>query len=226
MVSFPLIMVHARGNINFRENSIEFIKYSNNLKPDIIELDIRKSKDNVIFCLHGSIILGQIYNYFSKYRYFHKINKNGKINTLSELLSNIDYNPILYLDLKQSNITFLDIDMILSKFKFKKIYIAAYSLPYLENLMKNTNNNYKYSLQIPLFRINKFLKDKKIVTMVKVWRWDINKIKLLREKGYEVKLSSWFYFFNEFIKKSVKVHSFYVCISDVDKCRKLLNSRI
>ena len=46
----PLVMAHAGGLSHGRENSKEAVKSSLKFNPDIIEIDARKSKDNVLFC--------------------------------------------------------------------------------------------------------------------------------------------------------------------------------
>lgn len=48
-----LVMAHGHSSAQGRENSLDFVKNSLIYKPDIIELDLRKSADGVLFCFHG-----------------------------------------------------------------------------------------------------------------------------------------------------------------------------
>ena len=54
----PLIMAHR---INTRE------AYKKSASADIIEIDVRKSRDSVLFCFHGGIPFGLISAYFLRF---------------------------------------------------------------------------------------------------------------------------------------------------------------
>lgn len=56
--NLPLIMAH-RGSVGKgRENSIAAIREALTFSADIIEVDVRMSRNGVVYCHHGSIPFG------------------------------------------------------------------------------------------------------------------------------------------------------------------------
>jgi len=226
-MNYPLIMAHAGGDVCAKENSVEAIEISNKHKPDIIELDVRKSKDGVLYCYHGYgfLFFNFLTSFFLRFRKFNIIKRKKRIFTLKEVLSATNYNPILYFDIKESNISSKDIENVLNGFVFNEIYIASFKLGYLIDFKRKAEINFKYAYQLPVFFINRFLnKYKNNINMIKVWRWDIHKVPDIRRKGYEVKLFSKLYSFKKFISDSIKIKSFYICHGDVVKMKEIINS--
>ncbi|MEK6917750.1 MAG: glycerophosphodiester phosphodiesterase family protein [Nanoarchaeota archaeon] len=219
----PLIMAHAGGDKYFQENSLKAINQSNKLKPDIIELDVRKSKDNVLFCHHGKILLGLLKAYFSSYRKFDDIKKGKTIFTLEKILSEIKNNPIMYLDIKDKRINAKDIENVFRKAKFSRVYIASYSKKYLVNLKNVLGKKYLYAYQHPIFFIKSFIKRYKgKINMVKIFRWEKKYFKELKKQGFQPKLYYSFYSKKRYIEDSIKLKSLYICTGDTKKTRELM----
>jgi glycerophosphoryl diester phosphodiesterase len=72
----PLIMAHKGGTAYGRENSLQAIRRSIEIMPDIIvEVDVRKSRDGVLYCHHGSEPFGIIAASFFSLLSFAQIQK-------------------------------------------------------------------------------------------------------------------------------------------------------
>ncbi len=181
-----IILAH-RGYFNsdsrkhYKESSKEVCQISS--KKDyisIVELDIRKSKDGILWCYHGNVIEYCIGLKFS--RNFNFIKEKYKVNTLLELLEVIDSNKIILLDLKNTSITKQDILNVFKNKKFKEVIFGNKSTSFLErfnempkefvklmngnifspfyNPEKLKNKGYKYFEVLFPFQINKRLIEK------------------------------------------------------------------
>lgn len=131
-----LIFAHRGGGKGLFENRLETIKKSlKNTQIDGIELDVRKTKDNILVLHHnrGVDINGKNY-WIDKVLY--KEIRHLNIPTLEEVLplfNKKNNQKILNLDIKEKNIA-KEIVLILKKNRYtKKIYFDS---PYLETLFQ------------------------------------------------------------------------------------------
>ncbi|MSU44997.1 hypothetical protein EXS45_02345 [Candidatus Nomurabacteria bacterium] len=107
----------------YRENSKEVCQISS--KKDyisIIELDVRKSKDGILYCYHGSFF--EYYFSLRTLRSFSDIEKKYGIDSLAEILKVITQDKILLLDIKDKSITKADILEVLEGKKFKEVVLG------------------------------------------------------------------------------------------------------
>ena len=112
-----LVCAHRATNKNFPENSISAINASIALGVDIIELDVRTTKDDSLVIMHdhdidrttngSGYVASMTYKDLQKYHLLHRdILTNEKIPTLRQVLSEISgKDVILNLDLKDIDIT-------------------------------------------------------------------------------------------------------------------------
>ena len=149
----------------YKENSIEACRESSEKDYiDIIELDLRKSKDGILYCYHGTAIQ---YNLTLKLsRNFPNIEVNYKVDRLDDILDIIPKHKVVFLDIKDTSITKEEILKSFKKRDFKEIMIGNKSVSYLSkfnglpkefvkiingnifcnfyNLSKLKNNGYRY----------------------------------------------------------------------------------
>src|SRR3989344_5455848 len=117
----PLIMAHAGGLSHGRENSVDAVLNSSKYVPDIVEIDVRKTKDNALLCYHGSIPFGLALAQFFCFLTESTIRRLiGQVNTLSDIIESVSVNSILYLDIKDSKINSEDISSVLKMSRKKK----------------------------------------------------------------------------------------------------------
>ena len=165
----------------YRENSIDVCKIAT-IKDyiGIIELDVRKSKDGVLYCYHGTLL--QYWFGFIFSQKFSDIKKKYGVDSLEEILEVITEDKTIFLDLKSKSITKEDILNALNGKKFKEIILAntgLSSVSFLErfsnmpekfvkamngnifcnfyDLKKLKEKNYKYFEVVFPFQINKKL---------------------------------------------------------------------
>jgi hypothetical protein len=162
----------------YRENSKDVCKVSTQKDyVAIIELDVRKSKDGILYCYHGGLI--DYYFYLKIPRKFADIKKKYQVDTLEEVLKVITEDKIICLDLKNSSITKEDILNALKGKKFKEVVIGdtSASVSFMDrfsnmpqgfvkvmnghifcnffDLQKLKDKNYKYFQVVFPFQVNR-----------------------------------------------------------------------
>jgi len=115
----------------YRENSKEVCSISNTKDYiSIIELDVRKSKDGILYCYHGTFFEYCFGLRFS--RFFSDIEKKYHVDSLDDILGVIGESKTFFLDIKDTNITKEDILKSFDGKKFKKIILANKSVSFLD----------------------------------------------------------------------------------------------
>lgn len=116
---------------DYRENSKEVCAISG--KKDYIshiELDVRKSKDGILYCYHGS--LWEYYFSLRIDRNFSYLKSKYHVDALDEILDVIDKNKIIVFDIKSRSITKEELLEAIGGKKFKDIVIGSNSLSLLK----------------------------------------------------------------------------------------------
>ncbi len=112
---------------NYRENSKEVCEISTNKDYiGIIEVDVRKSKDGILYCYHGTLF--QYWILLKFFRNFPAVKSRFKVNSLEEILNVITDDKIIVLDIKSISITKADILTALKGKKFKEIILGNTSM--------------------------------------------------------------------------------------------------
>lgn len=88
----------------------------------IIELDVRKSKDGILYCYHGTLL--QYWFWFIFSRKFPDVKKKYSVDSLEEILDVITEDKTVFLDLKSKSITREDILNALKDKKFTEIILG------------------------------------------------------------------------------------------------------
>lgn len=176
------IIAH-RGNDNIhKENSLEAIINSLNKKyVDGVELDIRLTKDKKLIVCHDPFYNGYYINHTNAL----KLQRLG-LNTLEEILSNVNNNKIIMIEVKTNDKEIKKITKTLIKILKKynlNYYICSFNYKFL-NYFK-TFSNHKLGLIISLkintqylnnnfdFNSINYLYNKKIPSK-ETFRWTIN----------------------------------------------------
>lgn len=154
-----LIAHRGLTNDNIRENTLLAFKNALNNNYDGIELDIRKTKDNIIVVLHDKYInrtsngMGNInkltYKEVLKYNFGTKNNK-CKIPTLKEVINNTN-NTNIFIELKE-NINKEELDNILKLNTSNKYYIMSFNKKYIDNII-----DLKYNLGLINYVFNSMI---------------------------------------------------------------------
>lgn len=147
------IMAHRAGS-RLRPNSREAVQDVLALKPDIIELDVRLSKDNIPVCYHGNLL--ETFGFYSStnYRSAQELSQRG-IPMLSELANIIRGKVDVFLDIKdyriQRNQIFESFDNVMPNI----LHIGARNLDYFrrfgdkpENVLFCRNFGFRFMPQL------------------------------------------------------------------------------
>lgn len=128
-------MAHAGGMAHGRENSIEAVRKSLEYGADIIELDVRKSRDGIIFCYHGFGMFVFYLAFLLRFVRFSTVKRFIEVSTLEEILSAIDRDCVVYLDVKDSNTDPRALFDLCSRFDFS-FWVGGLRLKFLERASK------------------------------------------------------------------------------------------
>lgn len=148
-------IAHRGNNVNKCENNLECLKQVLNYDYIYgIEVDIRQTKDLKLVLSHNSYIRRDLNFYNINKLTLKELKKNiykikdeyFKISTLKELLSSINTNKIILLDIKDK-IKINNLYNTIKKYKYLNIYICSFNYE-LVSLLKKTYPNLKVGLII------------------------------------------------------------------------------
>ena len=154
-----LIAHRGLTNENIKENTLKAFKNAINNNYNGIELEIRKTKDNVIVVIHDKYInrtsdgIGNInnltYKNVLKYNFGTKKNKS-KIPTLKEVIKCIN-NTNIFIELKEK-INKEELENILKLNNSNKYYLMSFNKEYIDDLV-----GIKYNLGLINYVFNSFI---------------------------------------------------------------------
>lgn len=115
----------------YRENSMEVCRIASGKDYiKVIELDVRKSKDGVLYCYHGNF--WQYIFALKSPTDFRTLQKRYKVDTLKDILSVISEEKAVALDIKDTKVTRQDILDACAGKKFREVIIGNKSVNYLK----------------------------------------------------------------------------------------------
>jgi hypothetical protein len=156
---------------NYRENSVDVCRVSTTKDYiGMIELDIRKSKDGVLYCYHGSFFE---YYFFLRFpKNFSYIKNKYNVDTLEEVLEVISNDKIIVLDIKDKSIIKKDILEAFQNKKFRDVVFGNSSVSFLESFGEVSKFMWG-NLFCSFYNLSK-LKQKNFKYFDVVFPWQIN----------------------------------------------------
>jgi len=196
----------------YRENSKEVCELATKKDyVDIIELDVRKSKDGIIYCYHGNWFF---YNISSKFpKDFSTLKQKYNVDSLKDVLSVIIEDKIIFLDIKDTNVTREDILSCFKNKKLKKIILGNKSPSYLKRFYSMPNNFVKIfngNIFCKFYNLKKLKKDNfRYFEVVFPFQISNDIIKKTRDNSPEFRCASLFFknkksYFKKINKYNVK----------------------
>ncbi len=191
----PLTMAHKGGTAYGTENAAETIRRALTHKPDIIEVDVHKSRDKILYCYHGSIPFGVIEASFAGIFTFARIQKLvGHRNTLAEIIDVIPDDVLLYLDIKDSAVSARDLKPLIEG--RKNIWLAPFgTIGQLKRLRRGLGPDYGYALNrwvlFPRHAARR-LRGHADLMQFFFWSWNWKTVSRIEEDGIMCHLSEWF----------------------------------
>ncbi len=177
--SEPIIVAHAGGIGKGIENNCESILRILPFHPDAIEIDVRRSKDGILFCRHGSIPFEIAFWQLSPYLRFACIKKwFPEINTLEEVVKVLPEDIILLLDIKDVRITGNDI----LPYKKSLSCIIGYKISHIKELRKVLGDDVAYVLAPKLLINRNISKTQGIADVITTLFWQ-HSSKLIANAG-------------------------------------------
>ena len=193
----PLIMAHKGGTAYGRENAAETVRraLAHKHKPDIIEVDVRKSRDGVLYCHHGSIPFGVFFATFFGLFSFRTITRLvGPRDTLADVLAAIPEGTLVYLDLKDPWITAADLAPLL--INRTGVWIAPFWNPrWLMRLRAELGEAHAYAFNRPVFfprRVAKKLEGQADLIQFFRWGWSRRIIDAIEGNDIACHMIEWF----------------------------------
>ena len=166
-------MVHAGGRAHGRENSKEAVLDSIEFNPDLIELDIRRSKDDVLYCYHGFPAVPMFFlAHFFKYFSFATIRRWLHVNTLEEILSAVKKPSAFYLDIKNDHLA-RHLDNLCVQFPQHNFWLASYDPERIRRWKQSLNGRYVYVYNFSFWNFKKGLERAKEIKLdaFKLFPW-------------------------------------------------------
>ena len=182
----------------YRENSKEVCAISTTKDYiHVIELDVRKSKDGILYCYHGNFL--QYYFFLKIPQNFSDIQKKYGVDSLEEILKVITEDKTIVLDLKSKSITKEDILNTLKGRKFKKIILgntsgSASFLDSFDNMPENFVKVMNGNIFCKFYNLEK-LRDKNYKWFEVVFPFQVSRkiIKSVEENGMEFRCAGLFF---------------------------------
>lgn len=198
--NLPLTMAHSSGWLQGRENSIEGLQAALSFNADIIEIDVRKSRDGVLYCHHGLIPFGVFAAQFFRFINFKTIKQLvGERETLADMLAIIPEHVDIYLDVKSRRISAEDLKPHVSI--KNTVWVSAYRIWQLKKLRKGLGEDFIYAYNRPFILkttdIPRLVGVADIVHLLK-WQWKQKTIDEIESKGIACRLAHWFLTFKEY----------------------------
>lgn len=194
--TLPLIMAHKGGTAYGRENSLETIRKALEIMPDvIIEVDVRKSRDGVLYCHHGSVPFGVAAAAFFGYLSFAQIQKLiGQRDMLSAIFKAIPETAIIYLDIKDRSVTAEDLKQVIGA--HRRVWIAPLTTAkHLKELRSVLGEEYAYAYNRPVLfprRMMRKLGSQTDFLQSFWWNWNKDIVAEIEGHGAVYHLCQWF----------------------------------
>lgn len=221
-------MAHAAGMAHGPENSLKAALQSIKYGTDIIELDVRKSSDGILFAYHGfgalKFLAAAIFIGFLPFKL---IEKWLEVDTIDKIIKGIKTKTILYLDLKDSKINWRDIkkvsqdskhDFWIASTSIKQLAKLSVVLPKKYTLVHNTGFlNFKKGIAI----IKKLKID---IKQVFPWQFTKSKIGMLKKAGIRFNVCNAIMSQKQQKRAVKEFGSEFLCYNDVKKRDEFVNS--
>jgi hypothetical protein len=191
----PLVMAHAGGSAHGRENAVETIRKALTFRPDVVEVDVRKSRDGVLYCHHGSEPWGTIAATFFGIFTFAQIQwLVGQRDTLKAVLATVPSDTLVYLDLKDRWINADDLRPLIDG--RKGIWIAPFgSVNWLRRLRAGLGESYAYSFNrpviFPIYLATRLAGQADMIQFC-VWSWNTETLSEIEDGGTACHMVEWF----------------------------------
>ncbi|MBV9349856.1 MAG: hypothetical protein JO026_03825 [Patescibacteria group bacterium] len=192
----PLVMAHRGGSAQGKENALSTVRNALAIYPEaMIELDVRKSRDGVLYCYHGAepfgVIAATFFGLFS-FSFIERI--SGKHSTLKSMFDAIPDSVIFYLDLKDTSITADDLRPLVSG--RRNIWIAPFwGVAQLKALREGLGDGFAYSLNhMAFFPRHTARALRGYADLIQLWRWNWNQktVSEIENEGIICHLVHWF----------------------------------
>ena len=216
-------MAHRAGSRD-RPNTREAVEQVLKLKPNIIELDLRLSKDDQLVCYHGNLL--EVLGFYSSTRFktAEQLSKKG-IPRFSTLLPLITDSCDVFLDIKDYNIEPNQIFNAFAGVKWQRVYIGAKNAKYFQKFKSKPENFnfcsiYSFGFEGELKKLKKMGVD-----IIDLLPWMMTKKRADRIHNLNMNFSLSSLFEPElYLKKAVVLGAKWVSVYDVLFYRKLLAS--
>lgn len=119
-----LLMAHrCWEELWYWDNSIKSIEESLKNNFDIIEVDVRKSKDWILYCYHWNFLEVILYKFLLQTKNFKELKRLKNIISLEEAINIVWEKSYIFLDLKEYSIRPQELEKILKNKITKWIYL-------------------------------------------------------------------------------------------------------
>ncbi len=213
MAKRPLIMAHRGGDCFGPENSLKAIRKSLDSACDIIEVDVRRSSDDILFCYHGNFLKFLFPRFFFRKTFLQLREKYPTLVSLEKIVKVIGDKKILFVDIKDISIN--PEELVTELHSLKQVYIASRSLCFLsqfnlrpEKWKKVCNGGVFFLTSANLQRIKRAN-----LQAIELFWWHFNEKnkEYFSSRNVELALGWWLLPRRTYLKKSQQLSSLWIC---------------
>jgi len=148
-----IIIAHRGASAYAKENSLESFKKAIEGGADMVEFDVRKTKDNILIAHHGSTIRKQSVNKLT-YEEIKRI--DGDVPSVEEILRLTKGKMRLIVELKEEGYEERIAELLLQSFNEDEFIVASFKGKSLET-MKNSYPNVRIGLLLSKYQPKNFI---------------------------------------------------------------------
>ncbi len=212
-----LIIAHrgASGLVK-HENTIEAFEKAYLVGADSVELDIRKTKDNVIVVIHDSNFLGK---FIKDYNYNELIERSKNLDfiipTLEEAINYCQNKIMMDIEIKEEGYEKEILDIILKHLDYEQFFIRSFSVNSLKKIKElDSNVTCVLLLGVPIAKYGIFTRLSELFPLAKILKSKCDIV-----SPHYLLIHFGFHFRMKLIKKPVLVWT----VDDEKRMNKLLN---
>jgi hypothetical protein len=214
-LSRPLVMAHRGGPLPGEENSITRVLRSVSLRYNLIELDIRRSSDGILYCHHGNA-LSIVMPYFeSRFTFAELKERFPWILPITTLVCRIPREISIFLDIKDLTISRTDLVSLAGTLSMHSVFLASRSIRFLSHI-DNLPQNWKKVLNVGTVCPRRLLRPaiEARLSILEVFWWDYTyrNRRLFGAYDIELALSKFFVGPRRYVATCVKFKSPWVVI--------------
>ena len=209
------------GSLLHAENSVAAVRAGLLAHPAILEVDVRQSRDGLLYCYHGSLLFMLLYRCFFRFLSFRTLQLFlPHLALLSDITPLFSPSVILDVDLKDHRISALALQHALRGCRSRKIWLATTSLFHLSSLRVTLGDKrfvYRFNRPLLFFSFDLLRARDAGADIVFLWWWHTTPRHLaaLTSVGLLYALYPYGLSRKAYLRRVHQINSLFICYRDL-----------